>query len=747
MSTIRTLYQSPGFGGMMPCMSDNGRCICLALVLFARAVNANDVQPEWTVLYGHEEFRDAETMVRNYLRKLRDATETDREKLIRSVKTPVEMTKYQAETRDRLKAIVGDLPVRTPLNAKIVGRLDRGNYAIENVIFESRPRYYVTANVYVPKRAGARFPAVLAPVGHWGAGKIFEDYQRLGAYLARRGFLVLVYDAPGQGERQQYFDPVMGQTRLSPGNTHWFVTIEHNYAGSQTILTRDNYVGYMVWDGIRAIDYLTERADVDADKIACTGTSGGGLQTEVLSALDQRIKVSIPVCYGGCAPDTPARRGLGRADVDALIAPRPLLMIEATGDPRGGVLAKQKRHQVVSHLYEISEASERTRFLITEEPHGYGETIRRAAYEWLSRWLAGSTPAPATLQEERAVLESEAALTCTVTGQVKTALGGETVFSLNAAEGARLRDREAVPQKRENIAEWQRRLRGEVSEKLALKSSRSPVNARQLGRVDKGSYVLEKVVYYSEPEVYVPGLLFLPKAQGPRPAVIFVNEGGKTAGNVIEKYLRPLAEAGTAVLAIDPRGTGETAPPGVNRERNYRGFVHDDETSLTYESLGAGVTMLGMRTYDVLRALDYLETRSDVDRSRISAIGHGSAGLLVLHAAALDERIRSVTSLGALVSYAAIVEHEIYAHRPSLFPPSVLSKYDLPELAALVAPRPLLLLNAVDQVHQRVELDRVAQTYRPTSRIFDLLRANSAFRIQHAASSQEIVESYRKQAF
>jgi dienelactone hydrolase len=731
----------------MPFMSDHVRCLgFLVFVLFASGLRAND-GPEWTVLYGHEEFRNAEGMVRDHLRKLRDASEAEREKLIRSVKTPGEMNTYQAETRSRLKAIVGDFPVRTPLNAKIIGRLDRGDYAIENVIFESRPRYYVTANVYVPKRAGGRFPAVLAPVGHWGAGKFFEDYQRLGAYLARRGFLVLVYDAPGQGERQQYFDPVMGQTRLSPGNTQWFVTIEHNYAGSQTILTRDNYVAYMVWDGVRAIDYLTERPDVDPEKIACTGTSGGGLQTEVLSALDQRIKVSIPVCYGGCAPDTPARRGIGRADVDALIAPRPLLMIEATGDPRAGVLAKQKRHEVVSHLYEISQRSEQTRFLITEEPHGYGESIRRAAYEWLSRWLTGSAPAAASLQEDRAPLEPEAALTCTVTGQVKTALGGETVFSLNRAEAARLRDRETAPQKRENAAEWQRRLREEVKAKLALRTSRDPIDARLLGRSDKGSYVLERVVYFSDPEVYVPGLLFLPKAQGPRPAVVFVNEGGKTAGDAVEKYLRPLAEAGHAVLAIDPRGTGETAPVGVNRERNYRGFVHDDETSLTYESLGAGVTMLGMRTRDVLRALDYLETRSEIDRNRIAAIGHGSAGLLVLHAAALDERIRSVASLGALVSYAAVVENEIYAHRPSLFPPQGLSKYDLPELAALIAPRPLLLLNAVDHVHGRVELDRVAQTYNPTSRVFDLLGAKGAFQMQHASSPKEIVESYRKQAF
>jgi hypothetical protein len=154
--------------------------------------------------------------------------------------------------------------------------------------------------------------------------------------------------------------------------------------------------------------------------------------------------------------------------------------------------------------------------------------------------------------------------------------------------------------------------------------------------------------------------------------------------------------------------------------------------------------MLGMRTRDVLRGVDYLETRPEIDRNRISAIGHGSGGVLVLHAAALDERIRSVASMASLMSYATIVENEIYAHRSSLFPRAGLSKYDLPELGALIAPRPLLLLNTVDQVHQRVEMDRLAQTWSATSRFFDVLGAAAAFRMKHAASAEEIVELYRR---
>jgi dienelactone hydrolase len=216
-------------------------------------------------------------------------------------------------------------------------------------------------------------------------GKSFEEYQRLGIYLARRGYIVLVYDAPGQGERRQYFNPILGRSLIDPGGSHWFVTLEHGYAGAQAILTGGNYASYLVWDGIRALDYLTERADVDKQRLACTGTSGGGLQTELLSAVDERIKISIPVCYGGCNPDNPARPGLSSTDIDALIAPRPLLMIEATGDPRQGVMAKQERHQEVSHLYQVTGQPEKTRFIVVDGPHGYVPGMHQAAYSWLSQ--------------------------------------------------------------------------------------------------------------------------------------------------------------------------------------------------------------------------------------------------------------------------------------------------------------------------------------------------------------------------
>jgi dienelactone hydrolase len=268
---------------------------------------------------------------------------------------------------------------------------------------------------------------------------------------------------------------------------------------------------------------------------------------------------------------------------------------------------------------------------------------------------------------------------------------------------------------------------------------------RTLDRVDRGSYILEKVVYYSEPDVYVPTLLLLPKTGSAMPAVVFVNEGGKTAPGVVDNYLRPLAESGVAVLAIDPRGTGETSPAG-NTENSYRSFTGDHESRFMYDALSVGATPLGMRVRDVLRGVDYLRSRSEIDAKRIALIGQGSAGLTVLHAAALDETVGGAAVTSTLATYSAIVDHEIYTQRYVMFTPGVLRKYDLPDVAALVAPRPLLFINAVDHAQRPLDAERAAEVFAPAGKIFDIAGARAGLRVVRVIAASDILEQYRSLA-
>jgi len=156
------------------------RLILSLLSLLAVAAYAQgELHPEWNVLYGHAGFENADRMLSNYLRKAAAVSGSDRKKAIAALQSPAEVARHQKEAREKLRRVLGEFPARTPLRPAITGTLERGDYAVEKVIFESRPRYYVTANAYVPRRGRPPFPAVLCPVGHWGDGKAFEDYQRL----------------------------------------------------------------------------------------------------------------------------------------------------------------------------------------------------------------------------------------------------------------------------------------------------------------------------------------------------------------------------------------------------------------------------------------------------------------------------------------------------------------------------------------------------------------------------------------
>jgi dienelactone hydrolase len=690
--------------------------------------------PAWNVLYGADDYSNANAMFSSYLSKLRRQEEDRRSKVIAALSTPDEIRGYQRETRERLVAALGGLPARTPLNARITGVLERDGYAVEKLIFESRPRYYVTANVYVPRRRSGPFPGVIAPVGHWGMGKSFDEYQRLGIFLARRGYVTLVYDVPGQGERREYFNPVVNRALIDPGGSHWFVTLEHGYAGAQAILTGGNYASYLVWDGIRALDYLSGRKDVDPARLACTGTSGGGLQTELLSAVDERIGISIPVCYGGCNPDNPARPGLTVADIDALIAPRPLLMIEATGDPRPGVTAKQDRHREIESLYKRAGEPSKTRFIVVDGPHGYVPAMHEAAYTWMQRWFAGKEVPLEDLAEPVTAVESASNLHATASGEVSMSLGGETVFSLNRFHASLL------AASRIGNAEIKETIRAAI----ALDRPVATEPPRTLARIDRGAYFLEKIVYHSEPEIYVPSVFLLPKGQEKRPAVLFVNEDGKAEPRMIESFLEPLVRAGLAVLSIDPRGMGETDPeaPRSSKPADFKRLVHDAESGFFHDAIRVGKTVPGMRAHDVTAGVSYLAARPEIDASRISAIGHGAGGLIVLFAAAFDDRVRSVAVTGSLISYSAIAESDLYTHRFGSFGPGFLRGFDLPDVAALIAPRPLLIQNPVDALHRVLDVAKAREALGSTARAYEKAGSADRFRVEHDTASEGIAARY-----
>ena len=211
-----------------------------------------------------------------------------RRSLLADIRSRSDVSNRAAAVRSQLWQILGGRPVETPLHARTVGTIKRDGYCIEKLIYESLPEVYVTAHLYLPARGKPPYPAILAPLGHVRVGKNYRNYQYCYQNLARKGYVVLAYDPFGQGERSQYLDRTTGQPRLG-------VTDEHTQAGRPMVLLGTGLARYRVWDGIRSLDYLVSRSEVDPHRIGCTGHSGGATVTMYLMALEPRIQAAVTV--------------------------------------------------------------------------------------------------------------------------------------------------------------------------------------------------------------------------------------------------------------------------------------------------------------------------------------------------------------------------------------------------------------------------------------------------------------------
>jgi hypothetical protein len=199
--------------------------------------------------------RDAEQMLPRYLMALAQEKFAERDRRVRST---TDWAAYRKAFREQVISSLGGLPERTPLNARVTGVLERDGYRIEKVIFESQPKFYVTANLYVPRTGTAPYPAILFPLGHEAGAKAHDAWQRVLGNLARRGFVLLAWDPVGQGERIQLYDEDFRTSKLVASTT------EHTMVGIQSILLGDSFARFTIWDGMRALDYLLSRPEVDA---------------------------------------------------------------------------------------------------------------------------------------------------------------------------------------------------------------------------------------------------------------------------------------------------------------------------------------------------------------------------------------------------------------------------------------------------------------------------------------------------
>ncbi len=611
-------------------------------------------------------------MLHSYLTKLAQQQLSARKDTISAIRTREQFEKRRSEVRQQLMTMLGGLPAaRSPLNVRKTGVIDRGDYRIEKIIYESMPRFFVTANLYIPQTGTPPYPAVLQPVGHSQSAKTRAFYQNLGLGLVKNGFVVLTYDPTGQGERTIYYNAALG------GSLAGGTTAEHTMAGIQSLLGGQSIASYMVWDGMRSIDVLQSRSFVDPKRIGVSGCSGGGTLTAYLAALDDRLQAAAPSCYitdwedqlAGTGPQDAEQQfpdqlknGLNHADLVEAFAPKPYLIASTTEDffPIAG---SRKAFAESQRIYSLFDANLKIATSYDAGPHGTTQKQREAIYAWMNRWLKGGSGE--IVPEPAFQTEYEEDLLCTTTGQVSTSLGGETPSTWNMRRLSKLTPPRPPLSGKQGLDGLRSRLQKEISRLTRYEASSGPLIVKTGKQTERKGYRLTQLNYATGSGRTVGALLAEPApGQARRGAVVYV---GDQSGTDFDE----LAQLGYTVLSVERTSDQKT----------------------TWLALMVGKPMVGMRIDDILRGVDLLSERGLLEGGKVMGYGKGFASVDLLHAAVMDSRISELVIEGGLLSYASIARTPIHQKIFDAVIPGVLGQYDLPDLVAALAPRPVTLVN------------------------------------------------------
>jgi dienelactone hydrolase len=630
--------------------------------------------------------RKGEGPLRDQLRRESQTALARRRENFERLKTTDEIAAYQRDLRARFLESLGRFPERTPLNARIVGELRGDGFRIEKILFESQPGFVVTGLLYLPATSAGPLPVVLMPCGHSTNGK--AGYQAAGAIMARNGLAVFCFDPIGQGERRQLPAGLeVGSKRGTTGPAN--PTSEHTILGVAPILLGRNLATDMIWDGIRAIDYLETRSDLDPRRIAVAGNSGGGMMTSYLIALDDRLVAAAP----GCFITTSVRKnespgpgdaeqnvfgqyayGFDFADYLILAAPRPVVILAATRDyvPIAGAWESFRE---AKRIYARLGYSERIDLVESDATHGFSLQLREGSVRWMRRWLCGDDQ---PIFEQPVPAFKDAELNCTPTGQVLALPGARSIFDLNRAEAARL-----APLRRtawQAMTDESRRDRVRRAAGIRALDTLPPVRVEPVGDVRRSDIRIEKLVFTREGDVPLPALRFRP-AQPSGRACLYVHGRGKHVDAAPGGPIAQMVAEGVDVLAIDLRGFGETA---MGAWRTSPAEVAGDNGAEFFVAYLLGRSLVGLRAEDILTARQAYATLLDRAPAAIELVASEDAAIPALHAAAVaPASFGSVRVSRAIDSWLHVLEVPVPRRQLEATVHGVLGIYDLPDLVKL----------------------------------------------------------------
>lgn len=631
----------------------------------------------------------------------------NRNRNIAAVKTEADWRNRQNEVKDKLSEIIGPFPEKTPLNPRVTGVIKKDGYRIEKIIFESFPGFYVSGCLYVPEKIRGKAPAILNVIGHNQESFRNELYQVINYNLVKKGMIVFAIDPPGQGEHVQNYDPKVNFSSVG------YSVVEHNYFGNYAFLSGYSCAKYFIWDGIRAIDYLVSRKDVDPERIGMTGWSGGGTVTNYVAALDERVKVAIPCSWANAnkrlletkaASDAEAilyhsaLKGITVDDLIELRAPKPTLMVFVSRDEYLCLQGARESHAEAKRAFEALNGSENLVFLEEDSKHWLTPKIRLSIYSFfMKHFNVKGDP-----DEVEAEVFPREQLNVTPTGHLASYLGGEMIFDVNR----RIAEKQiaSIEDSRTNKKDH---LDIVISKALQLSGYKDPVSSENQflinGKYQREGYTLGKYAIEVGSDYAIPVLLFVPDDNVEKhPAIIYLNPKGKSADAVPGGEIEKLVRKGYIVAALDPLGIGEV--------KNTAGREHTD----SYTAILTGNSIPGIRASNINRLADVLSRHPLVDPSRIGAVGIDELCIPLIYAASFNNTISSLVLMGSPASYRSIALNRDYRIGFTIregggywHPYEVdftwgvggaLSAYDLPDLLATIAPGKVALCGIKNQM-------------------------------------------------
>jgi cephalosporin-C deacetylase-like acetyl esterase len=574
---------------------------------------------------------------------------------------------------------VADLPApeeRPPLNVRVTGVVERTGYRIEKLYYESLPKLYVTANLYIPNNVAHHVPGVLYVCGHSATQKV--HYQAHPRRFAELGFVCLIVETVQLGEVRGYHHGCYHE-----GWFHWY---SRGYSPAAIEML----------NGIRGLDLLARRPEVDPQRLGVTGISGGGAVSWWVAAGDERVKVVAPVCGTSTLASYIEDRtldghcdcmwlvnahGWDLADVGALIAPRPLLIASADRDSIFTIASIRECHAQLARLYESLGVPDRLRLVETPGGHSYHERSRTAIFSWFARHLHGKEVPPEqigdidTAQEER---ESEETLRVFAQGPLpedRTLTIHDEFISPRAAP--RIEDQASLEKERRQVIESLRRLTfGAFPAAPGDGQGAAPPAPEIAFAFREGERTGYRFAFTPEEGWRLYGRLTIPDdVTRPAPAVVALRSPGE-ARNATEGWLGRLRASGARIV-VEPRGTGETA---WGEELNWH---------VRRAAAWTGRTIASMRVWDTLAALRTARSLPEVDGARVALAARGEMAAVALYAALLDGQLQALYLEAPPATQNAPSQRD--GRGPAIEMLNCLRITDLPQVAGLLFPTEIVL--------------------------------------------------------